>query len=48
VAIKKNSNMSGYEMIAKGVRQGCVLSPEIFSLCSEIILRTIKDEPGKD
>ena len=30
----------------KGVRQGCTLSPEMFSLYSEIIVRTIKDKPG--
>ena len=45
-AIKVNNNISGYQKIEKGVRQGCVLSPEFFSLYSEIILRTIKDRPG--
>ena len=46
-AIKINNNISGYQKIKKGVRQGCVLSLEIFSLHSEIILRTIEDKPGK-
>ena len=45
VAIKINNNISGYQRIEKGVRQGCVLSPELFSLYSEIILRTIEDKP---
>ena len=45
-AIKINNNISGYQRIEKGVRQGCVLSPELFSLYSEIILRTIEDKPG--
>ena len=31
-AIKVNNNISGYQKIEKGVRQGCVLSPELFSL----------------
>ena len=45
-AIKINNDISGYQRIEKGVRQGCVLSPELFSLYSEIILRTIEDKPG--
>ena len=46
VAIKANNNISGYQKIEKGVRQGRVLSHELFSLYSEIILRAIKDRPG--
>ena len=45
-AIKINSNISGYQKIEKGVRQQCVLSPELFSLYSEITLSTVKDRPG--
>ena len=45
-AIKIKSISNGYQKIEKGVRQGCVLSPELFSLYNEIILRTIKDKPG--
>ena len=45
-AIKINNNISGYQEIEKGVRQPCVLSPELFSLHSEILLRTIEDRPG--
>ena len=43
--IKIDNNISGYHKIEKGVRQGFVLSPELFSLYSEIILRTIEDKP---
>ena len=45
-AIKINNNISGYQKIKKGVRLGCVLSPELFSLYSEITLSTVKDRPG--
>ena len=45
-AIKINNNLSGYRKIEKEARQGCVLSPEFFSLYNEIILRTIKDRLG--
>ena len=40
-AIKINNNLSGYRKIEKEARQGCILSPELFSLYNEIILRTI-------
>ena len=45
-AIKINNNISGYQKIKKGVSQGCVLSPDLFSLYSEITLSTVKDRPG--
>ena len=35
-----------YEQIKLGVRQGCVLSPDLFSLYSEVIMREIKETPG--
>ena len=41
-AIKINNEISGYQKIEKGVRQGCVLSPDLFSCYSEINLRNIE------
>ena len=45
-AIRIGNRTGKYQQIEKGVRQGCVLSPDLFSLYSESILRTIKDMPG--
>ena len=38
--------MSGWVNIARGVRQGCVLSPELFSLYTEMIMRKINHMDG--
>ena len=38
--------MSGWVNIARGVRKGCVLSPELFSLYTEMIMRKINRMDG--
>ena len=45
-AVRVKDNLSDWVQIKKGVRQGCVLSPDLFSQYSEIILRSIEEEPG--
>ena len=45
-AIRIGDEISNYVNIKKGVRQGCVLSPDLFALYSEKILREIKDLNG--
>ncbi|GFO12851.1 retrovirus-related pol polyprotein from type-1 retrotransposable element r2 [Plakobranchus ocellatus] len=37
---------STFQDIKRGVRQGCVLSPDLFSLYSEIIMRNLENHPG--
>ena len=44
--IRTGNLMSGYTSIKRGVRQGCVLSPDLFNLYSETILREIEDLNG--
>ena len=38
--------ISAFQKIKRGVRQGYVLSPDLFSLYSEIIMRNIKGQSG--
>ena len=38
--------MSEYIEIKRGVRQGCVLSPTLLNLCTEMIFREIVDKKG--
>lgn len=45
-AIRIDNEIGEYQPIKRGVRQGCVLSPDLFSLYSENIMRTIQDLPG--
>ena len=45
-AVRVDSELSEWTKIERGVRQGCVLSPDLFSLYSEIILREVEDLHG--
>ena len=45
-AIRDDNELGNFVKIKRGVRQGCVLSPEIFSPYSEYIMRDIEDLPG--
>jgi len=37
---------SDYTLIKRGVRYGCVMSPDLFNLYSEMILRNLEDHNG--
>ena len=37
---------SGFQSIIRGVRQGCVMSPDLFNLYSEMILRKLENIQG--
>jgi len=45
-AIKVDNEIGPFQQIKAGVRQGCVMSPDLFSLYSEIIMRHISDMSG--
>ena len=45
-AMKVNNDISEYINSERGVRQGCVLSPELFNIYSEMILRNLEDIEG--
>ncbi|GFO19349.1 endonuclease-reverse transcriptase [Plakobranchus ocellatus] len=45
-AIRIENKTSTFQDIKRGVRQGCVLSPDLFSLYSEIIMRNLENHPG--
>ena len=40
------NDLSAFQDIKSGVRQGCVLSPDLFSIYSEIIMRALEGMPG--
>ncbi|MGX9987587.1 reverse transcriptase domain-containing protein [Soonwooa purpurea] len=44
--IRVENECSEYTKIERGVRQGCVFSPDLFNLYSEAILRELEDLPG--
>ena len=45
-AIKIDGEVSQYKPIKRGVRQGCILSPDLFNIYSEMILRSINELNG--
>ena len=44
--IRVEGECSEYINIRRGVRHGCVMSPDLFIMYSEIILRELEDENG--
>jgi len=45
-SVRLNDIMSDYMEVMRGVRQGCILSPDLFSLYTEMIMCHIKDLDG--
>ena len=45
-AVKIDGEQSEWVEIKRGVRQGCVMSPDLFSLYGEFIMREAEDEGG--
>ena len=45
-AVRIDGNYSAFKQIKRGVRQGCVMSPDLFNIYSETIFRELEDSPG--
>ena len=45
-AVRIGGELSEYKLIKRGVRQGCVMSPDLFNIYSEMILRNLESYPG--
>ena len=44
-AISIDDELSGWTHIKRGLRQRCVISPDLFSLYTEVIMRKVKQKP---
>ena len=44
--MRGDNDASSFQKIKRGVRQGCVLSPDLFNLYSEVIMRNLEEHPG--
>ena len=45
-AVKVGEELTEYQSIPRGVRQGCVMSPDLFNLYSEMVMRQLQDKEG--
>ena len=45
-AVRVGNELSEWQEIQRGVRQGCVLSPDLFNIYSEMIMRELEDLEG--
>ena len=45
-AVRVDGELSEYTNIKRGVRQGCVMSPDLFNLYSKVILRNLNESEG--
>ena len=45
-AVRVNNDTSSFQKTKRGVRQGCVLSPDLFNLYNEVIMRNLEEHPG--
>ena len=44
--MRVDNDTSSFQKIKRGVRQGCVLSPDLFNLYNEVIRRNLEEHPG--
>ena len=45
-AVRIENEVTDWTEIKRGVRQGCVLSPDLFSLYSQVVMDALKDLEG--